>query len=170
MIALSKGHLLSTSDASLFSGRSLISDCGQYILVKPKDVPMLVQSGVVDIGFVTEEVLIESGIPKDLFNITHHRTMPSRLCLLGKSGGVTSGSRIATQFPRCAKEYINRLGIYCEIIRINGSAEIMPSLGLCDFVIDVVSTGVTAKEHGLRILDVVMTCDLYKISRKDTLV
>jgi ATP phosphoribosyltransferase len=61
--------------------------------------------------------------------------------------------RVATKYPRCAREYFDKLGIQMEIVKLNGSIELAPIVGLSDVICDIVETGSTLRENGLEVLE-----------------
>ena len=103
----------------------------RYLLVKPSDVAIYVEHGAADIGVVGKDVLLavaaKNGWKEDL-------SLPLR---------------VATKYPRVAKEYYEAQGRQIEIIRLNGSIELAPILGLSDVIVDIVETGTTLKENDL---------------------
>ena len=142
------------------ASRCLISadETGDYraIFVKPADVPVYVEHGIADCGIVGRDVLLESQadvlLPLDL------GIARCRLVVAGispdeiKSKGML---RVATKYPLLTANYFGARGTPVEIIRLSGSVELAPSLGLCDVIVDLVETGRTLQENGLSIIDVI---------------
>jgi ATP phosphoribosyltransferase len=165
MKAIPKGNLLKEISTAFFEGRKLISEDNSYVLVKPRDVCMVVASHGADSGYATLEVLKEDSYSK-LLKRTLVKSSDNKLCLISKShNNLFNGCRILTQFPRSTEEYIKSLGVVASILKIHGASEAYPSLGLADFVVDVVSSGQTLRENRLFIVDTLFTCDLYKVER-----
>ncbi|MBI5033395.1 MAG: ATP phosphoribosyltransferase [Chloroflexi bacterium] len=170
-IALAKGRLLDDSIKLLESigydlravkeTRKLVIDDGahnvRYLLAKPMDVPIYVEYGAADVGIVGQDALRESGV-----NVYEPAVLGygnCRLMVAGKPEYKTmewrllTGLRIATQYPRVAKQYFSARGLSAEIIEVYGSVELAPAVGLADLIVDVVDTGSTLKANGLIELD-----------------
>jgi len=170
-IAIAKGRMQDDALALLtragvrFNGYSSESRClisadetGDYraIFVKPADVPVYVEHGIADCGIVGRDVLLESEadvlLPLDL------GIARCRLVVAGispdeiKSKGML---RVATKYPLLTANYFGARGTPVEIIRLSGSVELAPSLGLCDVIVDLVETGRTLQENGLSVIDVI---------------
>jgi len=170
-IAISKGRMQDEALALLeragvrFNGYSSSSRClisadetGDYraIFVKPADVPVYVEHGIADCGIVGRDVLLESQsdllLPLDL-GIARCRLVvaaisPNEI----KHKGML---RVATKYPQLTADYFGARGTPVEIIRLSGSVELGPSLGLCDAIVDLVETGRTLRENGLSVVDVI---------------
>lgn len=126
----------------------------KFLLVKAADVTTYVRHGVADIGVVGKDVLIEHpygyyemldlGIGKCKFSVA---SVPSYESTDHKR------KRIATKYPTIASDYFREKGEDVEIIKIEGSVEIAPVLGLADAIVDIVETGTTLKENGLEIFE-----------------
>lgn len=140
-------------------GRKLIFEDEQndlkYFLVKAQDSITYVEHGVADIGIVGKDTLIESkgnyyevmdlGIGKCKFIVA---SLPNK-DLFQTMGHI----KIGTKYPTVAKEYFKGKQMDVEIIKIEGSVELAPLLGLCDGIVDIMETGTTLKENGLVVLD-----------------
>ncbi|HSE32354.1 MAG TPA: ATP phosphoribosyltransferase [Pyrinomonadaceae bacterium] len=170
-IAVAKGRMQDEALALLaragvcFNGYSSESRClisrdetGDYraIFVKPADVPVYVEHGIADCGIVGRDVLLESQpdllLPLDL-GIARCRLVVAAVSPQEiKSRGML---RVATKYPQLAADYFGARGTPVEIIRLSGSVELAPSLGLCDVIVDLVETGRTLRENGLSVLDVI---------------
>ncbi|MBD7913019.1 ATP phosphoribosyltransferase [Clostridium cibarium] len=132
----------------------------KYFLVKAADSITYVEHGVADIGVVGKDTLLESdnnyyevldlGIGKCKFIVA---SLPENQ-FLKKIGHI----KIGTKYPTVAKEYFKKKGMDVEIIKIEGSVELAPILGLCDAIVDIMETGTTLKENGLIIYDTI--CDI----------
>ena len=122
----------------------------RYLLVKPSDVAMYVERGAADIGVVGKDVLLET--QPDVYELLDLQLGRCRLAVAAKNGWQEDLSlplRVATKYPRVAKEYYEAQGRQIEIIRLNGSIELAPILGLSDVIVDIVETGTTLKENDL---------------------
>ena len=130
----------------------------RYLLVKPTDVPVYVDHGVADLGVVGKDTLLEAGRP--LYAMLDLRYGKCDICVAGyaekKRQEITSAvTRVATKYPRIAKMYYQQKGENIEIIKLNGSIELGPILGLSDVIVDIVESGRTLKENGLSVLETV---------------
>lgn len=132
----------------------------RFLLVKPSDVPTYVEYGIADIGIAGKDSIIES--KTSVYEMLDLRFGKCKICIAGfennaKRNITSNALRVATKYPNIAKEYyINRENI--EIIKLHGSVELAPLLGLSDVILDIVETGTTLKENGLSILEEV--CDI----------
>ncbi|EES48015.1 ATP phosphoribosyltransferase [Clostridium botulinum] len=127
----------------------------KYFLVKAADSITYVEHGVADIGVVGKDTILESGdncyeildlgIGKCKFIVA---SLPEN-DVFKKVGHIKIGSK----YPNVAKEYFKKKQIDVEVIKIEGSVELAPILGLCDGIVDIMETGTTLKENGLIVLD-----------------
>ncbi|MCG8572506.1 MAG: ATP phosphoribosyltransferase [Spirochaetes bacterium] len=135
----------------------------RFLFVKNSDVPVYVNYGVADLGICGTDVIYESD-----FQFLHLFTFPfgkTRICLAGyeKNRNLLSRSgeyknfvkeiKIATKFIRYAQEYFVERGLPIKIIKLSGSVELAPILGLTDFIVDLVETGTTLKENNLSVIE-----------------
>lgn len=128
----------------------------RFLMVKPADVPVYVYHGVADIGIVGKDTLLEAGLP--LYEMLDLKSAKCKLCVAGKKGAEDGVKRIATKYPRVTKLYYDEKGQDIEIIKLNGSIELAPILGLSDVIVDIVESGRTLKENGLSVLEEI--CDV----------
>ncbi|MBB6622752.1 ATP phosphoribosyltransferase [Clostridium gasigenes] len=127
----------------------------RYFLVKAADSITYVEHGVADIGVVGKDTLLESnhscyevmdlGLGKCKFIVA---SLPGR-DLFNSIGHIKIGSK----YPTVTKEFFKKKGMDVEIIKIEGSVELAPILGLCDGIVDIMETGTTLKENGLVVLE-----------------
>jgi len=127
----------------------------KYFLVKAADSITYVEHGVADLGVVGKDTILESdnnsyevldlGFGKCGFIVA---SLPEN-DIFKKVGHV----KIGTKYPKVAKDYFKNKGIDVEVIKIEGSVELAPILGLCDGIVDIMETGTTLKENGLVVLD-----------------
>lgn len=134
------------------------SDDGNYrfFLSKASDVPTYVDHGVADIGIVGKDTILEEnrevyevldlGFGKCMMTVAGE---PSKKALL-ESGNLI---RVATKYPLIAKRYFDQTGRSVEIIKLHGSVELGPIVGLSDVIVDIVESGKTLKENGLTVLE-----------------
>jgi len=152
------------TDPEVTSGRRLVFEdltgALRFVLAKPADVPTYVEHGAADLGVVGEDVLRESD--RDLYEPLRLGLGRCRLTLAGPSEAVQrnlrleTGLRVASKYPRLARDYFQRRGIAVEIIPLSGSVELAPALGLADLLVDLVATGRTLRENDLVELDTIM--------------
>lgn len=117
-------------------------------LAKPMDVPTYVEYGVADVGIVGKDVLMEE--QRNVYELMDLHISPCRLSIAGLKGQKRPlTSRVATKYPKIAQRYFKEQGEQVEVIRLNGSIELAPLMGLADRIVDIVSTGRTLKENGL---------------------
>lgn len=130
----------------------------RFILAKPMDVATYVEHGVADVGIAGKDVLLEE--ERDVYELLDLKISYCYLAVAGlpdtKMNDVAP--RVATKYPNVAEAYFREQGEQVEIIKLNGSIELAPLIGLSDRIVDIVSTGRTLKENGLveyeRIVDV----------------
>lgn len=138
-------------------GRKLIFHDDRYnmdfVLVKAPDVLTYVEHGVVDIGIVGKDTMME--FDKNCYEIMDLKFGKCKFALAGPKGKNFyegySRKKIATKYPHVARNYFKKLGCDIEIIKIEGSVELAPILGLSDAIVDIVETGTTLKENGLEV-------------------
>jgi len=133
----------------------------RFILVKPTDVPTYVDHGVADLGVAGKDTLMEAGLP--LYEMADLKFGKCRLAVAGypekKNGSLTSSIlRVATKYPEIARRYYAEKGMSIECIKLSGSVELGPILGLSDVILDIVESGRTLVENGLAVLEDV--CDV----------
>ena len=125
----------------------------RYFLVKPSDVAIYVEHGAADIGIVGKDILAESGA--DVYELMDTGLGKCRMCVAGHKDFVDDPGRtlrVATKFVNIAKAYYAAQGRDIDIIKLNGSIELAPILGLSDVIVDIVETGTTLKENELAVL------------------
>lgn len=128
----------------------------KFIRVKPSDVPTYVEYGAADIGIVGKDTLLEE--KKELYELLDLKFGKCKLAVAGfknkKRKQITNAStKVATKYPNIAKDFFAKKGELVEIIKLNGSVELGPIIGLSDVIVDIVESGRTLKENGLTILD-----------------
>lgn len=120
----------------------------EFILAKPTDVPTYVEYGVADVGVVGKDVLLEE--ERDVYELLDLQIGYCRMMVAGMPDWKpTEAPRVATKYPKIASRYFREQGQQVEVIKLNGSVELAPMIGLADRIVDIVSTGRTLKENGL---------------------
>lgn len=124
-----------------------------FIITKPVDLPTYVEYGAADIGIIGKDVLVEEN--KDVYELLDLKFGFCRMmaavprALKQEKFGDYAHMRAATKFPRIAEQFFNDMGIQMEIIKLNGSIELGPMVGLADMIVDLVETGRTLRENDL---------------------
>ena len=129
----------------------------KFFLAKGPDVPTYVEYGAADIGIVGKDTILEAG--RKLYEVLDLNVGKCRMCVAGPESArekLNDGSliRVASKYPRIAKDYFyNTKHQTVEIIKLNGSVELAPIVGLSEVIVDIVETGSTLKENGLKVLE-----------------
>jgi len=172
-IALSKGKLIESAldvfrragyEVGGLSGESrrLVFACPEigitFLIVRPSDVPTYVEYGGADAGVVGKDVLMEQETdvyePLDL-GFGACRISVAALTGEGLRDRLSSKIRVATKYPKITERFFNQRGIPVEIIKLYGSIELAPVVGLADRIVDLVETGSTLKAHDLVEVEVI---------------
>ena len=172
-IALSKGKLIESAldlfrragyETAGLSGESrrLVFVCEEiditFLIVRPSDVPTYVEYGGADAGIVGKDVLLEQDSdvyePLDL-GFGACRISVAALKGEGLRDRLSSKIRVATKYPKITERFFNQRGLPVEIIKLYGSIELAPVVGLADRIVDLVETGSTLKAHDLVEVDVI---------------
>ncbi|WP_257351741.1 ATP phosphoribosyltransferase [Pseudalkalibacillus decolorationis] len=133
--------------------RKLIIDIEEaelrFILAKPMDVPTYVEHGVADVGIAGKDVMLEE--KRDVYEVLDLYISQCHLAVAGLPNTELDpvAPKIATKYPNVASAYFRSQGKQVEIIKLNGSIELAPLIGLADRIVDIVSTGRTLDENGL---------------------
>jgi ATP phosphoribosyltransferase len=129
----------------------------RFFLAKATDVPTYVEYGAADIGVAGKDTLLEEG--RKMYEVLDLGLGKCRMCVAGPASALELLShgeliRVATKYPHIAKDYFyNKKHQTVEIIKLNGSIELAPIVGLSEVIVDIVETGSTLKENGLVILE-----------------
>jgi len=125
----------------------------RYLLVKPSDVAIYVEHGAADVGIVGKDILEESR--PEVYELLNLGLGKCRMCVAAPEGYKENPARtlrVATKFVNIAKNYYAGLGREVELIKLNGSIELAPILGLSDVIVDIVESGATLRENHLQVL------------------
>lgn len=177
-IALSKGSLLPPTIERLASaglnmaplmevGRQLLIDAGseEYIIARAADVPTYVELGAVDIGFVGSDVLMEGQYQVfELLDLGYGKCKFVVAAPIGANKAAAKDNAadgafgrvsmtVATKYTKVAAAYLAERGLQAELIKLYGSIELAPLVGIADLIIDLMSTGRTLAENGLEVVD-----------------
>lgn len=158
--------------------RNLYATCTNaeivFIFVRTDDIPVLVESGVVDVGLTGSDLILErSANVETVFNLGYGKC---RLCVAVRDEydstdlAALKGKTIATSFPTITKGFFRENGIDVNCVEMNGSVEIMVALGLADAIVDIVETGDSLRDNNLKVLkdigryETVMVCNRSVVS------
>ena len=139
----------------------------RYLLVKPSDVAIYVEYGAADIGVVGKDILLD-GSP-DVYELLDLGIGKCRICVAGPEDYVDdreSVLRVATKFTKVAKNYYASKNREIEIIKLNGSIELAPILGLTDVIVDIVESGRTLRENHLKVLETIVSISARLIANR----
>ncbi len=132
----------------------------KFFMAKGPDVPTYVEYGAADIGVVGKDTLVEEG--RKMYEVLDLGFGRCRMCVCGPREAKDKlyhqeQIRVATKYPDIAKDYFyNRKHQTVEIIKLNGSIELAPLVGLSEVIVDIVETGSTLRENGLEVLEEIM--------------
>ena len=129
----------------------------RFFLAKGPDVPTYVEYGAADIGIVGKDTILEEG--RNIYEVLDLGFGKCRMCICGPESAREllkhhEQIRVATKYPHIAKDYFyNKKHQTVEIIKLNGSIELAPIVGLSEVICDIVETGTTLRENGLTVLE-----------------
>ncbi|MBE5891644.1 MAG: ATP phosphoribosyltransferase [Lachnospiraceae bacterium] len=129
----------------------------RFFLAKGPDVPTYVEYGAADIGIVGKDTILEEG--RNIYEVFDLGFGKCRMCICGPESARDllmhhEQIRVATKYPKIAKDYFyNKKHQTVEIIKLNGSIELAPIVGLSEVICDIVETGTTLRENGLTVLE-----------------
>ena len=129
----------------------------RFFLSKGPDVPTYVEYGAADIGIVGKDTIMEEG--RQMYEVLDLGFGKCNMCVCGPESArerIDHGQliRVATKYPNIAKDYFyNKRHQTVEIIKLNGSIELAPIVGLAEVIVDIVETGATLRENGLHVLE-----------------
>jgi len=169
LIALPKGRLL-PEIKKLFSkigidfdenSRKLIIESSQegmkIAILRTWDIPKFVNYGIADLGIVGKDILFETDLENNFYEILDLNIGICRMSLASLDDKLPKNQKIkvATKYPLFAKDFFSKLSKDIDIVILKGAIEIAPILGLSDCIVDLVQTGKTLKENGLKELDLI---------------
>lgn len=182
-IALPKGRIAEETlsifekifgDSFVFDDRKLILEVGEFrfLLVRNQDVPAYVLHQSADIGVVGLDVLEEK--EDDLIRLLDLGIGKCRVCVGIKDEDEldynASELKIATKMVNITQKYFSKKAMAVDIIKLYGSIELAPLVGLSDAIVDVVETGATMKQNGLKVVETIMESSAYLIANKNSFI
>ncbi len=141
----------------------------RYFLVKPSDVGNYVEYGAADVGVVGKDILMENG--HDVYELLDLRTGICRVAVAAKEDyreDTERPLRVATKFVNIAKNYYSQKNREIDVIKLNGSIELAPILGMSDVIVDIVETGTTLKENKLKVFEEIAPVSARFIANKSS--
>ncbi len=186
-IAVPKGHLEETTvkllqDAGIGvigrDGRQLFAKTNdpeiELVFVRAEDIPDFVARESTDLGITGYDLVCESaGDIVELLDLAYGFTRmvvaSSEKTGIKSVRDIKTGVRVATEFPKIAKQYFAKKGIKVELVDVTGAAEISPLIGLADLIVDITSTGTTLRAHGLKIIDTILESSARLIANRQSL-
>ena len=164
-IAIARGRLLDEAGALLikagYAVNSILKDSRKlifeypklnlkFLIIRPTDIPAYVEYGAADCGIVGKDTLIEE--KHDLYEPLDLRIGKCKLVVAAPKGFDFSSNkslRVATKYPKTSYEHFTRLGVGAEIIKLYGSVELAPLVGLSDVIVDLTASGETLRKNNL---------------------
>ncbi len=138
-----------------------------YFWVKPSDVAIYVERGAADLGVAGKDILLEQC--PDVFELLDLGVGKCRMCVAAGKGFRDDQDRtlrVATKFPRIAADFYSGKSREIDIIKLNGSIELAPILGLSDVIVDIVETGTTLRENDLEVIECILPISARLICNK----
>ena len=141
----------------------------RYFWVKPSDVSIYVERGAADLGVAGKDILLE--YQPNVYELLDLNLGRCRMAVAAPEGFYDEGQKtlkVATKFPNIAADYYAGVGREIDIIKLNGSIEIAPILGLSDVIVDIVETGTTLRENNLAVTETVIPISARLIANKSS--
>ena len=180
-LAISKGRILEQAidilskvniicEYNLLNTRKLIIPTNQreleIVVIKATDVPLYIDSGKVDLGIVGIDTLLEDSA-SNYYRLADLEISKCKLVVAGNPRTkYFNNMKVATKYPNIAKSYFEEVGLQCSILKLYGSIELAPVLGLSDFIVDIVESGKTLKENNLKEYDKIADISSLLIANK----
>ena len=155
-----------------FDNRKLILEVGEFrfLNVRNQDVPTYVERGSADIGIVGLDVITEKKI--DIIQLLDMKLGRCKVSIGIKNEDELDWSKpnikVATKMVNITQEYFAQKAVGVEVIKLYGSIELAPLVGLCDAIVDIVETGTTMKENGLKVAEDIMDSSAHLIANKNS--
>ncbi len=182
-VALPKGRIANETlgifekifgEEFVFDDRKLILEVGEFrfLLVRNQDVPAYVLHQSADIGVVGLDVLEEK--QEDLVRLLDLGIGKCKVCVGMKVGDKLDYSspdiKIATKMVNITENYFSKKAMAVDVIKLYGSIELAPLVGLCDAIVDIVETGATMKQNGLEVVETIMDSSAHLIANKNSFI
>jgi len=157
-----------------FEDRKLIleKDGFRFLLVRNQDVPTYVLNQAADLGVVGLDVLVEKEM--DLVKLLDLGIGRCRVCIGMKNEDELDFSKpeitVATKMVNITREYFSSKAMAVKIIKLYGSIELAPIVGLCDAIVDIVETGTTMKQNGLKVVEDILESSAHLIANKNSFI
>ncbi|MDD2399002.1 MAG: ATP phosphoribosyltransferase [Sulfurovum sp.] len=155
-----------------FEGRELIFERGgfRFLNVRNQDVPTYVEHGAADMGVVGLDVIVEKEL--DIIQLLDMRLGKCKVAIGIKNEEELDWSRphikVATKMENITKNYFAQKAVGVEVVKLYGSIELAPLVGLADAIVDIVETGSTMRENGLKVAEHIMDSSAHLISNKNS--
>jgi ATP phosphoribosyltransferase len=182
-VALPKGRIANETleifekifgESFVFDDRKLILEVGEFrfLLVRNQDVPAYVLHQSADIGVVGLDVLEEK--EEDLVRLLDLGIGKCKICVGMREGYELDYSspdiKIATKMVNITQNYFSKKAMAVDVIKLYGSIELAPLVGLADAIVDIVETGATMKQNGLKVAETIMESSAYLIANKNSFI
>jgi len=141
----------------------------RFFWVKPSDVPIYVERGAADLGVAGKDIILEYA--PDVYELLDLKLGKCRMAVAAKKDFRDENKktlRVATKFPNIATSYYERIGRDIDVIKLNGSIELAPILGLSDVIVDIVETGTTLRENDLEVKAEILPISARLIANKSS--
>ena len=141
----------------------------RYFWVKPSDVTIYVERGAADVGVAGKDTILE--YEPDVYELLDLKEGVCKMAVAAKKGFKSENAetlRVATKFPNVARKFYAATGRNIDVIKLNGSIEIAPILGLSDVIVDIVETGATLRENDLTVIEDVCPISARLIANKSS--
>ncbi|MBR1747002.1 MAG: ATP phosphoribosyltransferase [Clostridia bacterium] len=141
----------------------------KYFLVKPSDVAVYVERGAADVGVAGKDILLE--YEPDVYELLDLKIGKCRLAVAAKADFFDELDRplvVATKFVNVTKDYYAKKNRPIEIVKLNGSIELAPLLGMSDVIVDIVETGTTLRENGMKVYEDIVPVSARLIANKSS--
>jgi len=141
----------------------------RYFWVKPSDVAIYVERGAADVGVAGKDILLE--YMPEVYELLDLGIGKCRMCVAAEKGFAIPESsnrtlRVATKFPNIARDYYEKQSREIDIIKLNGSIELAPLLGLSDVIVDLVETGSTLRDNNLEPIETIVNISARLVANK----
>ncbi len=158
----------------VFEDRKLILECEpfRFLLVRNQDVPMYVLHQAADLGIVGLDVLEEHNL--DLVKLLDLGIGKCKVCVGIKEDEELDYNKpslkIASKMENIARNYFLKKAVAVDVVKLYGSIELAPLVGLCDGIVDIVETGSTMKQNGLKVVEEIMSSSAHLIANKNSFI